>query len=230
HEFLGLATFLWTGRIRQRRLVQRAARRGGGDHRSGLGAVVEPASAGAGDPDHARRRSLRGDGGRSADRPGGAGRAALLRRVAGAGELRPRRGGRPAVPRAAGAPLRSLLLLRHTPRPLRCAVPAARSDSRGTGRGRWSPRGGAAAPPWSASAGPGGRALGVGGRPMVLGTITGQIHRMPPPGEELVVMAWAISSQGRKHTAGTALYTGSEVLAQARSVWIAVDPAAIRPA
>src|SRR5699024_187625 len=94
----------------------------------------------------------------------------------------------------------------------------------------WRPREVTAAILWSALDCPGGWALGVGGRPMVLGTITGQIHRMPPPGEELVVMAWAISSQGRKHTAGTALYTGSEVLAQARSVWIAVDPAAIRPA
>src|SRR5690625_402595 len=83
---------------------------------------------------------------------------------------------------------------------------------------------------WSALDCPGGWALGVGGRPMVLGTITGQIHRMPQPGEELVVMAWAISSQGRKHTAGTALYAGTEVLAQARSVWIAVDHATIRPA
>src|SRR5690625_1778883 len=83
---------------------------------------------------------------------------------------------------------------------------------------------------WSALDCPGGWALGVGGRPMVLGTITGQIHRVPQPGEELVVMAWAISSQGRKHTAGTALYAGTEVLAQARSVWIAVDHATIRPA
>lgn len=83
---------------------------------------------------------------------------------------------------------------------------------------------------WSALDCPGGWSLGVGGRPMVLGTMTAQIERLPRADEQLVVMAWAIASAGRKHTAGTALYAGSELLAQARSVWIAVDPSSIRPA
>lgn len=94
----------------------------------------------------------------------------------------------------------------------------------------WRPREMSVPMVWSALDCPGGWALGVGGRPMVLGTITAQIHQMPQIDEALVVMAWAISSQGRKHTAGTALYSGDQLLAQARSVWIAVDPGDVRPA
>ncbi|UFU06244.1 hypothetical protein [Ruania halotolerans] len=82
---------------------------------------------------------------------------------------------------------------------------------------------------WAAIDCPSGWALGVGGRPMVLGTMTAQVHELPDPGAELVVLAWPISSEGRKHRAGTALLHGERVLAQARSLWITVDPATVRP-
>lgn len=83
---------------------------------------------------------------------------------------------------------------------------------------------------WSALDCPGGWALGVGGRPMVLGTMTTRITELPAVGEECVVMSWRTGGEGRKHTAATALYAGDRLLAQARSVWIEVDPQAVRPA
>lgn len=83
---------------------------------------------------------------------------------------------------------------------------------------------------WSALDCPGGWALGVGGRPMVLGTMTAQIDELPAVGQECVVMAWRTGGQGRKHTAATALFAGDRLLARARSVWIEVDPSAVRPA
>ncbi|WP_277050337.1 hypothetical protein [Ruania albidiflava] len=83
---------------------------------------------------------------------------------------------------------------------------------------------------WSALDCPGGWALGVGGRPMVLGTMTAQISELPAVGAECVVMSWRTGGEGRKHTAGTALYSGRRLLAQARSVWLEVDPEKVRPA
>src|SRR5690625_4545472 len=83
---------------------------------------------------------------------------------------------------------------------------------------------------WSALDCPGGWALGVGGRPMVLGTMTTQISELPAVGAECVVMSWRTGGEGRKHTAGTALYSGGQLLAQARSVWLEVDPEKVRPA
>jgi hypothetical protein len=84
---------------------------------------------------------------------------------------------------------------------------------------------------WAALDCPGGWASGVGHRPMVLGTMTGQVWRLPAPGEPHVVMAWQRRAEGRKHFSGTALYgPQGELLARAEATWIAVDPTAIRPA
>lgn len=83
---------------------------------------------------------------------------------------------------------------------------------------------------WAALDCPGAWALGVGGRPMVLGTMTAEVDRLPAVGEEHVVMAWASGSEGRKHYCGTALYArDGALLARADATWIAIDPAAIRP-
>jgi hypothetical protein len=83
---------------------------------------------------------------------------------------------------------------------------------------------------WAALDCPGAWALGVGGRPMVLGTMTASIDRLPTVGQEHVVVAWALGSEGRKHRCGTALFHGGELLAHAEATWIAVDPTSIRPA
>jgi hypothetical protein len=83
---------------------------------------------------------------------------------------------------------------------------------------------------WAALDCPGAWALGVGGRPMVLGTMTAEVHGLPAAGEEHVVMAWARGSEGRKHWCGTALYAGDgRLLAHADATWIAIDPSTVRP-
>ena len=83
---------------------------------------------------------------------------------------------------------------------------------------------------WAALDCPGAWALGVGGRPMVLGTMTAEVERLPAVGEEHVVMAWGRGSEGRKHYCGTALYAADgALLALAEATWIAIDPTTIRP-
>jgi hypothetical protein len=84
---------------------------------------------------------------------------------------------------------------------------------------------------WAALDCPGGWACGIAGRPMVLGTMTAEVDRLPQPGEPHVVMAWQRGAQGRKHLSGTALYAADGALvARAEATWIAVDPEQIRPA
>lgn len=83
---------------------------------------------------------------------------------------------------------------------------------------------------WAALDCPGAWALGVGGRPMVLGTLTAWVDQLPTVGDEHVVVAWVIGSEGRKHQCGTALFAGEQLLAHAEATWIAVDPTTIRPA
>ena len=84
---------------------------------------------------------------------------------------------------------------------------------------------------WAALDCPGGWSAGFAGRPMVLGTMTGWVARVPSPGESCVVVAWPHGSQGRKFHSGTALYAADgELLGRADATWIAVDPKGIRPA
>ena len=48
----------------------------------------------------------------------------------------------------------------------------------------------------------------------------------PPAGEPLIVTAWHTGGRGRKHFAGTALYTPEgRLLAHADTLWFAVDTA-----
>ncbi|MBM6403263.1 hypothetical protein JQN72_03255 [Phycicoccus sp. CSK15P-2] len=83
---------------------------------------------------------------------------------------------------------------------------------------------------WAALDCPGGWAAGVAGRPMVLGTMTARVWRVPSPGEELVVTAWKRGGDGRRHRAASVLHAADgEMLGRAESTWIAVDPASFRP-
>ena len=83
---------------------------------------------------------------------------------------------------------------------------------------------------WAALDCPGAWASGIAGRAMVLGTMTAQVHALPRVGEECVVMAWPRGQEGRKFLSGTALHAADgHLLAQAEAVWIAVDPASVRP-
>ena len=75
---------------------------------------------------------------------------------------------------------------------------------------------------WAALDCPGAYATGVPGRGVVvLGRLAARIDRVPPAGEECVVVARHTGSEGRKHGAVTALFAASgELLALARAVWI----------
>jgi hypothetical protein len=75
---------------------------------------------------------------------------------------------------------------------------------------------------WAAIDCPGAYAVkaGVRGEP-VLARMTGRIDRLPREGERCVVVGWPLSSEGRKHEAGTALYgEDGSVLAYSRQLWI----------
>jgi hypothetical protein len=55
----------------------------------------------------------------------------------------------------------------------------------------------------------------------LLGTMTGEVIRRPPVGQDYIVMAWPLERQGRKETSGVALFTpDGELLARGHQVWI----------
>lgn len=59
----------------------------------------------------------------------------------------------------------------------------------------------------------------------LLGTMTGEVLRRPRAGEACIVVAWPLERQGRKETAGVALYSGEgELLARGHQVWIVMGP------
>lgn len=79
---------------------------------------------------------------------------------------------------------------------------------------------------WASLDCPGAYATGVTDRrgTVVLGRLTARVDRVPEPGERCVVVGWSLGSDGRKHYAGTALYSGDELLGAGRAIWI--EPAA----
>jgi hypothetical protein len=78
---------------------------------------------------------------------------------------------------------------------------------------------------WAALDCPGAYATGAFGRgTLVLGRLAARVERVPRGGERCVVVGWSLGSEGRKHEAGTALYSGAELLGAARAVWIEPRP------
>lgn len=75
---------------------------------------------------------------------------------------------------------------------------------------------------WAALDCPGAYATGVPGRGVVvLGRLVARVDRVPEAGERCVAVGWPLRSDGRKHGAGTALFTdGGELLGIARALWI----------
>jgi hypothetical protein len=60
----------------------------------------------------------------------------------------------------------------------------------------------------------------------LLGTMTGEVTRRPRAGETTIVTAWPLVREGRKETAGVALFSeGGELLARAHQVWITMAQA-----
>lgn len=75
---------------------------------------------------------------------------------------------------------------------------------------------------WAALDCTGAYATGVPGRgTVVLGRLAARIDAVPEAGEECVVVGWPLGSEGRKHGAGTAVYSASgELLGLGRALWI----------
>jgi hypothetical protein len=63
---------------------------------------------------------------------------------------------------------------------------------------------------------------GAGGG--MLGAMTCEVRRRPAAGEPCVIVAWPIERSGRKLIAGTALYSGTELLARSHQIWIGRAP------
>ena len=77
---------------------------------------------------------------------------------------------------------------------------------------------------WAALDCSGGWASGVDERPMVLGTMTARIDRLPVSGEPHVVVGTLRSEEGRKTFTASSLYApDGELIATAEHVWIAID-------
>lgn len=76
---------------------------------------------------------------------------------------------------------------------------------------------------WSALDCPGGFSLPDVDRAL-LGEMNANILKRPPVGDPLIIHAWRTGGKGRKHFAGTALYTpDGELLAHADTVWFEVS-------
>jgi hypothetical protein len=75
---------------------------------------------------------------------------------------------------------------------------------------------------WAAIDCPGAFAVAGEGRgDVVLGRMTARVDRLPSAGEPCVVASWPLGEDGRKLTAGTALFAkGGELLAVAKQIWI----------
>jgi hypothetical protein len=75
---------------------------------------------------------------------------------------------------------------------------------------------------WAALDCTGAYATGVPGRgTVVLGRLAARVDRVPEAGEECVVVGWPLGSDGRKHGAGTAVYSATgELLGLGRALWI----------
>jgi hypothetical protein len=75
---------------------------------------------------------------------------------------------------------------------------------------------------------PGYAAVNPGNGLMLLGEITAHADRCVYIGEPCTIIGWSISSNGRKHVAGTALFDNDgELCGQAQAVWIEVKDSAL---
>jgi len=74
---------------------------------------------------------------------------------------------------------------------------------------------------WCALDCPGAYACGVTSRgTLLLGRFAATVLRVPQAGERCVVAGWHVGGEGRKLDAGTALWSGGELLGFARATWI----------
>lgn len=75
---------------------------------------------------------------------------------------------------------------------------------------------------WAALDCPG--AFAIDAEPILLGRMTARVLARPRAGEPLVIAAWRIGAERRKHFAGTALFdTTGDLLAFSEQTWIRID-------
>ena len=78
---------------------------------------------------------------------------------------------------------------------------------------------------WAALDCPGGWSSDLTGRPMVLGTMTAEVLRLPREGAHCVVVGRLDQTDDRRSSTSTTLYGGdTALLARAEAVWVRVDP------
>jgi hypothetical protein len=83
---------------------------------------------------------------------------------------------------------------------------------------------------WAALDCPGGWTSDLIARPLVLGRMTGAVHRLPEIGRPVVIVGELYETDGRKTRTGTAAYDESNrLVGRAEQVWIEVDPAVFYP-
>ena len=75
---------------------------------------------------------------------------------------------------------------------------------------------------WAALDCPGYFAVQEQAGPAVLGELAVSIRERPGRAEPLAVVGWGIESAGRKHRAGTALYSGDTLVASAAATWVSL--------
>jgi len=77
---------------------------------------------------------------------------------------------------------------------------------------------------WAALDCPGYFAVQANAGAAMLGRVAVHIEEDVRCGEVLVVLGWPLESSGRKHRAGTALYSGDRRIAAAVATWISIPP------
>jgi hypothetical protein len=83
---------------------------------------------------------------------------------------------------------------------------------------------------WAALDCPGGWTSDLIARPLVLGRMTGAVHRLPEIGRPVVIVGELYETDGRKTRTGTAAYDeNNRLVGRAEQVWIEVDPAVFYP-
>jgi hypothetical protein len=83
---------------------------------------------------------------------------------------------------------------------------------------------------WAALDCPGGWTSDLIARPLVLGRMTGAVHRLPEIGRPVVIVGELYETDGRKTRTGTAAYDeNNRLLGRAEQLWIEIDPATFYP-
>ena len=138
------------------------------------------------------------------------------------------RGAAVAIARGGGAKPRSASTSTTRFRPVSCAARNARTAC-GSFPGRrrrrlactWRPPDADPVYVWAALDCPSGFACMPPGSLSVLASMTARIHAPAQVGEEHVISAWKISSEGRKHRGGSAIHdAGGRLVAVAEALWI----------